>query len=37
MKLFDNDGNGPLLQESEADYFYCVKGDINIMIVVTDE
>lgn len=36
MKLFDNDGNGPLLQEAEADYFYCVKGDINIMIVVDD-
>lgn len=37
MKMFDNDGNGPLLEELEADYFYCVKGDINIMIVVADQ
>jgi hypothetical protein len=37
MKMYDIDGNGPIIDPEDADYFYCVRGEDNYMIVVEDE
>lgn len=36
MKLYDTDGNGPLIDPEEADYFYGVNGDDTVMVKVDD-
>lgn len=37
MKMYDIEGNGPIIDPENADYFYCVRGDDTYMIVVEDE
>jgi hypothetical protein len=37
MKMYDIDGNGPVIDPDDADYFYCVQGENSYMIVVEDE
>jgi hypothetical protein len=37
MKMYDIDGNGPIIDPEDADYFYCVRGEDSFMIVIEDE
>lgn len=37
MKMYDAEGNGPLISFDNAEYFYCFKGKQTYMIVIEDE
>lgn len=37
MKMFDTEGNGPLVSPLSADYFYCKKSEQIYMIVIEDD
>jgi hypothetical protein len=37
MKMYDSEGNGPLMSPTDAEYIYCVKGNLTYMFVIEDD